>query len=97
MGLVQRVMTAHQHGVDVVKASGKLNLLKQGGTLNGTYLAVSRSAKVGDEQIANYLNVNNRSVRKYKDGTRMPSAMLVHKLINLAEKNNIQISNYKRD
>ncbi|MBI2659606.1 helix-turn-helix domain-containing protein [Candidatus Woesearchaeota archaeon] len=57
------------------------------------------SAKIGDEQIANCLGINTRSVRKYKDGTRIPSAMLVHKLINLAKNNNIQIqiSNYKRD
>jgi len=55
------------------------------------------SAKIGDEQIANHLGINTRSVRKYKDGTRLPSAMFVHKLINLAEKNNIQISNYKCD
>ena len=33
MELVQKVMAAHQHGIDMVIAHGKLDLLKKGGTL----------------------------------------------------------------
>ena len=51
--------------------------------------------KVSDVEIAKELGITARSVRKWREGVRIPSGLLVHKLINIAEKNNIKLSDYR--
>jgi len=53
--------------------------------------------KIGAEEVAKQLEINARSVRKWKEGIRTPSALSIHKLMDMAEKNNISLSDYRCD